>query len=128
MDPKQEKNVPTTKILSVRLPMEEAKQVDAMAKSAGLNRNDYIRLCLGENAVFADARGFDALIEVLRNLERLQEAHLERLDGVLQMLEDAETINKIQGQIEQGERLMEDLFKAQRKAVRILDGIRAKVG
>jgi len=120
-----------TKILSVRLPIEEAEQVDAMAKAAGLRRNDFIRLCLKENAMLVEPRKMGVLIERLRSLERLLEEHSERLED---LMTDArrngwseEALRAVERHMRQGERLMEELYKAQRKAVQVLDGIRAKV-
>ncbi len=122
---------PVTKILSVRMPVEEAERVDVLAKAAGLNRNDYIRLCLTEKAVFADSGKLDDAIKTLRSLERLQETYVEQLVALLRLLAGEgcreEDLTMLRRQVGQGERLMEDLFKAQRKTVRIIDGVYAKL-
>ena len=121
----------STKVLSVRLSAKEAERVDAAAKASGLNRNDYIRLRLKESSAFVDVGRIDAVIDSLRSLERSLEEYLERLDGLVAVSRDGGWSEGdrlvLERQLQQGERLMEELFRAQRKAVQVLDCIRAKV-
>ena len=130
-DAKVEDAVASTKVLSVRLPSKEAERVDAAAKASGLNRNDYIRLRLKEGSAFVDVGRIDAVIDALRSLERSLEGYLERLEFLVAVSRDSAWPEgdrlALERQLQQGERLIEELFKAQRKAVQVLDCIRAKV-
>lgn len=121
---------PDTKVLSVRLPAEEAERVDALAQTTGLSRNDYIRMRLKAESTFVDTDELMQLIDALRQVERALDSYLSQLEKLLTVADDElseEMIELIIEEIANAEALMNLIFKIQKQATRVIRVIRQKV-
>lgn len=119
-----------TKVLSVRLPAEEAKRVDALAQTTGLSRNDYIRMRLKAESTFVDTDELMQLIDALRQVERALDSYLSQLEKLLTVADDElseEMIELIIEEIANAEALMNLIFRIQKQATRVIRAIRQKV-
>lgn len=118
---------PDTKVLSVRVPASEVSQIDADARDAGMNRNDFMRMRIRGESTFMEADKIIQLIDVLRQLERMMDAYLSILERLVENHEETngkEALNLVSDEIKRARELMELLFKAQRQAVWTLRRIR----
>ncbi len=112
-----------TKVLSVRVPACEAAQIDADAKAAGMNRNDFIRMKVREKSAFAKAGKVTELIDVLRQLTIMLDAYLGILERLVKRSEGEpgrEDIAPVLAEIDRAQDMMKLSLKAQRQAVRVL--------
>lgn len=124
-----ERNTPSvdTKVLSVRVPASEVSRIDADARDAGMNRNDFMRMRIRGESTFVEADKIIQLIDVLRQLERMMDAYLSILERLVENHEGTngkETTELILDEMKRAHELMELLFKAQRQAVWTLRHIR----
>ncbi|MBR3690868.1 MAG: ribbon-helix-helix protein, CopG family, partial [Eggerthellaceae bacterium] len=118
---------PDTKVLSVRVPASEVSRIDADAKDAGMNRNDFMRMRIRGESTFMEADKIIQLIDVLRQLERMMDAYLSILERLVENHEETngkESFNLVLDEMKRARELMELLFKAQRQAVWTLRHIR----
>ena len=122
---------PETKVLSVRLPSEEAKHVDYSAEVSGLSRNDYIRMRLKTQSGVIDTEALLQLIDVLRQVEKALDSYLSQLESLLLAVDDLEqkeeTVAFIIEEIANAKALMDLVFRVQKQAARVIRTIRNKV-
>ena len=119
-----------TKVLSVRVPVEEMQRIDADAKAAGMNRNDFIRMKVRQESTFADAASINNFIDVLRQLTLMMDAYLgilERLVGSLRESGGEEGLRLALAEIERADSMMRLILKTQREAAKVLRGARRDV-
>ena len=108
-----------TKVLSVRVPVAEAERIDADAKAAGMNRNDFIRM----KSTFAKAEKVSELIGVLRQLTIMFDTYLgilERLAKGHEGKAGSEALAPVLAEIDRAQNMMKLALKAQKQAVRVL--------
>ena len=112
-----------TKVLSVRVPVAEAERIDADAKAAGMNRNDFIRMKVREKSTFAKAEKVSELIGVLRQLTIMFDTYLgilERLAKGHEGKAGSEALAPVLAEIDRAQNMMKLALKAQKQAVRVL--------
>ncbi|MBR5260484.1 MAG: hypothetical protein IKV48_08490 [Eggerthellaceae bacterium] len=112
-----------SRVLSVRVPVQEAIQIDADAKAAGMNRNDFIRMKVRERSTFAKAEKIIELIDVLRQLTIMLDTYLSLLERLVSSPKEAERGKElilVASEVEQAQEMMKLMLKAQRQAVRVL--------
>lgn len=121
----------TTQVISLRLSNPECERLNARAAALGMSRNAFVRLCLHEEAprqVPVEASQIGEVINALRQAERTMESHVDQLEGALRLAEQQgwsrEASSWLEASLSYGERLMEELFRAQGRAVRLLDSLR----
>lgn len=112
-----------TKVLSVRVPAREVEQIDADAKAAGMNRNDFVRMKVREKSTFAKAESVIQLIEALRQLTIMFDTYLsilERFERSLGANIGRDELAPLLAEIEQAKEMLKLTLKIQRQAVRVL--------
>lgn len=112
-----------SRVLSVRVPVQEAIQIDADAKAAGMNRNDFIRMKVRERSTFAKAEKIIELIDVLRQLTIMLDTYLSLLERLVSSPKEDERGKElilVASEVEQAQEMMKLMLKAQRQAVRVL--------
>ena len=122
---------PETKVLSVRLPSEEARHVDRSAKASGLSRNDYIRMRLKTQNSVIDAEVLLQLIDALRQVEKALDSYLDLLESLLLSIDEVDqnegTISLVIEEIANAQALMNLIFRIQKQTARVIRSIRSKV-
>lgn len=120
-----------TKVLSVRLPIDEAERIDRLAADACLSRNDYLRMRLKEGGGSRDIGRMSDTITALRQLEQVYDRYLDVLEGLLAAcLEERQTDDlrqMIEDEIKRASELVSLSYKAQQQAVKILKRFRRSV-
>lgn len=120
-----------TKVISARIPVEEACRIDELAQTAGLSRNDFIRMRLKAESLFIDIEELLQLIEALRQVEKALDSYLSQLERLLDAVEDIEyreeTVSLIIDEIANAKALMSLVFKSQKQTARVIRAIRQKV-
>lgn len=120
-----------TKVISARIPAEEAYRVDELAQATGLSRNDFIRLRLKAESLFVDIEELLQLIDALRQIEKALDSYLSQLERLLDAVDDMEykeeTVSLILDEIANTRALMSLVFKSQKQTARVIRAIRQKV-
>lgn len=112
-----------SKVLSVRMPIHEVRQIDADAKAAGMNRNDFIRMKVRDRSAFAKAEKVTELADALRQLTIMLDTYLSILDCLVGNLEGKDGnagLTPVFSEIERAQGMMKLMLKTQRQAIRIL--------
>ena len=112
-----------TKVLSVRVPIAEAERIDADARAAGMNRNDFIRMKVGEKCTFARSEKLTELIGVLRQLTIMFDTYLGILERYVKSLEGKvgdDDLIPVLAEIDRAQDMMKLALKVQKQAVRVL--------
>ena len=115
-----------TKVLSVRVPVGEMQQIDADAKAAGMNRNDFIRMKVKQESAFADAEKIGELVDALRQLTLMMDTYLGILKRLVESFPNDEGEKEMQlvfAEIERADDMMRLLLKTQEQTVKALRGM-----
>lgn len=118
------------KILSVRLPVEEARYVDEMAKKSGLNRSRYIRMRIKESETFLSTEKLEDLILASRQIEQVLERYVDVLEEIYQVSReslDKEIKTQLKKEIERALTLIDLTFRVQKQSVRLIQRMHKKI-
>lgn len=121
------KKCSSTKVVSIRFPVDELQQIDADAKAAGMRRNDYVRARLAHSNAFVKAEQLTQLADELHQLVVAQSSYIRVLSRKLDLVKEhpkdqqvSEIYAIVTGEIARAEELMVLLFRSGRRAVRLL--------
>lgn len=117
------------KVLSVRLSNKEAKDFESRAKASGLNRSEYVRLCLSGTDVSIKTDQLFETVEALRQIVQVFDRYLDILEELLQTYREdgnGESIAHIMEEISRAEALMDLCLKTQKQIANVLKSIRRK--
>lgn len=124
-----------SKYISIRIPEEELKRVDAAARECGLNRSDYVRSCLKNTPVLNDTAELARLTEILRQLQAGQSAYVQALSRMFDLAKEQAPLDEdyrvlksaVTAEITRGSELQQLLFKAERRTVRLLRQLERRI-